>query len=92
MFPRANDEHIIEGYSRGLVMDPIILNQSDLDRRIRAVVAVLLLASNYFLDLSTGVSQAALIVAAILLFNAVSGNCYIYRMFGYSSCPIPDSA
>jgi hypothetical protein len=72
-------------------MDLIIVNQSDLDRRFRGAVAIFLLASNYFLDLSTGVSQAALIVAAILLFNAISGNCYIYRMFGYSSCPIPDS-
>ena len=66
-------------------MDLIIVNQSALDRRIRVVVAVLLLASYFFLDLSTGVSQASLIVAAILLFNAISGNCYIYRIFGYSS-------
>ncbi len=70
----------------------IIINQSNNDRMIRVVVAVALIAMCFFMDLSMGnfIGTIGLVVVGTLLFNAISGNCYIYRMLGINTCPISE--
>ena len=70
-----------------------VTNQSNKERIIRAVIAVLLILA-YFVVPSSVNNSIALIglgVAGVLVFNAISGNCYIYRMLGINTCPIPES-
>ena len=66
-----------------------VTNQSNKDRIIRAVIAALLILA-YFVVPSSVNNSIVLIglgVAGVLVFNAVSGNCYIYRMLGINTCP-----
>ena len=68
-----------------------VTNQSNKDRIIRAVIAALLILA-YFVVPSSVNNSIVLIglgVAGVLVFNAVSGNCYIYRMLGINTCPLP---
>ncbi|MBT04768.1 MAG: hypothetical protein CMA92_03235 [Euryarchaeota archaeon] len=70
-----------------------VINQSNKDRIIRAVIAALLILA-YFVVPSSVNNSIVLIglgVAGVLVFNAVSGNCYIYRMLGINTCPLPQS-
>tara|TARA_B100001564_G_scaffold296250_1_gene261665 strand:+ start:314 stop:562 length:249 start_codon:yes stop_codon:yes gene_type:complete len=70
-----------------------VTNQSNKDRIIRAVIAVVLILA--YLTIPSSVNNSiALIglgVAGVLIFNAISGNCYIYRMLGINTCPLPDA-
>ncbi|RJU82476.1 MAG: DUF2892 domain-containing protein [Candidatus Poseidoniales archaeon] len=70
-----------------------VTNQSNKDRIIRAVIAVVLILA--YLTIPSSVNNTiALIglgVAGVLIFNAISGNCYIYRMLGINTCPLPDA-
>ena len=71
----------------------LVINQSNKDRIIRAVIAVILILS-YFVVPSSVNNSIALIglgVAGVLVFNAISGNCYIYRMLGINTCSLPDN-
>lgn len=67
----------------------LIKNQSNTERMIRAAIAIVVIAVTYFTDSS--LFEPALILGGALIFNAVSGNCYIYRLFGFSTCPLPES-
>ncbi len=71
----------------------IITNQSNNDRIIRAVIAVVLIGTYFAMDFSINaiIANLILMIAAVLLFNAISGNCYIYRIFGINTCKIPES-
>lgn len=42
-------------------------------------------------DQGSALALGCLMVALVLVFNAVSGNCYIYRTLGINTCPLPDS-
>ena len=69
----------------------LVINQSNKDRIIRAVIAILLILA-YFVVPSSVNNSIALIglgVAGVLVFNAISGNCYIYRMLGINTCSLP---
>ena len=66
----------------------MIINQSNTDRMIRAVVAVILLVVSYTSGFDSTIGMMALAVAGVLVFNVVSGNCYIYRMLGINTCPV----
>ena len=66
-----------------------VTNQSNTERIIRAVIAGILIIAGYFVG--SPVFEVGLMLAGVLIFNAVSGNCYIYRMFGFSTCPLPDA-
>ena len=55
---------------------------------IRAVVAVILLVVSYTSGFDSTIGMMALAVAGVLVFNVVSGNCYIYRMLGINTCPV----
>ena len=68
-----------------------VTNQSNKDRIIRAVIAALLILA--YLAVPSSVNNSIVLiglgVAGVLVFNAVSGNCYIYRMLGINTCPLP---
>ena len=66
----------------------MITNQSNTDRMIRAVVAVILLVVSYTSGFDSTIGMMGLAVAGVLIFNAVSGNCYIYRVLGINTCPV----
>ena len=66
----------------------MITNQSNTDRMIRAVVAVILLVVSYTSGFDSTIGMMALAVAGVLVFNAISGNCYIYRVLGINTCPV----
>ena len=70
-----------------------VKNQSDKDRIIRAVIAVILIGFYFAVPSSVNASIAniGLIVAGVLLFNAISGTCMIYRAFGINTCAIKSS-
>lgn len=69
-----------------------VTNQSNIDRIIRAVIATLLILA--YLAVPSSVNNSIVLiglgVAGVLVFNAVSGNCYIYRMLGINTCPRSD--
>ena len=71
----------------------LVRNQSNNDRIIRAVIAVVLILAYLAIPSSVNNSVAliGLGVAGVLLFNAASGNCYIYRMLGINTCPLPEA-
>tara|TARA_B100001094_G_scaffold317600_1_gene360200 strand:+ start:64 stop:306 length:243 start_codon:yes stop_codon:yes gene_type:complete len=66
----------------------MITNQSNAERMIRAIVAVILLVVSYTSGFDSTIGIMALAVAGVLIFNAVSGNCYIYRVLGINTCPV----
>ena len=70
----------------------LVKNQSNTERIIRAVIAVALILAYLAIPSSVNNSIAllGLGVAGVLLFNAVSGNCYIYRALGINTCPLPE--
>lgn len=67
-------------------MNMFKINQSNKERVIRAIIGILLLIP-FFMNASL-ISYVSLAIGGILIFNAVSGVCMIYKMFGYSSCPV----
>lgn len=70
----------------------LVTNQSNTERIIRAVIAVILILAYLAIPSSVNDSIAlvGLGVAGVLLFNAASGNCYIYRTLGINTCPLPE--
>ena len=70
-----------------------VTNQSNKDRIIRAVIAIVLILAYLAIPSSVNntIALIGLGVAGVLLFNAISGNCYIYRMVGINTCPLPDT-
>ena len=66
----------------------MITNQSNTDRMIRAVVAVILLVVSYTSGFDSTIGMMSLAVAGVLVFNAISGNCYVYRVLGINTCPV----
>jgi hypothetical protein len=71
-------------------MDLLILNQSKLDRGIRLFVALFLLIIAYPFENLTPIEFAFIFIAGVLIFNTLSGNCYIYRAFGINTCPVKE--
>ena len=71
----------------------LVTNQSNNERIIRAVIAVVLILAYLAIPSSVNNSIAliGLGVAGVLLFNAASGNCYIYRVLGINTCPLPEA-
>ena len=71
----------------------LVKNQSNTERIIRAVIAVILILAYLAIPSSVNnfIALFGLGVAGVLLFNAVSGNFYIYRAFGINTCPLPEA-
>ncbi|MBQ70914.1 MAG: hypothetical protein CMA65_05440 [Euryarchaeota archaeon] len=70
----------------------LVTNQSNTERIIRAVIAVILILAYLAIpsSVNNSIALVGLGVAGVLLFNAASGNCYIYRTLGINTCPLPD--
>ncbi len=70
----------------------LVTNQSNNERIIRVVIAVVLILAYLAIPSSVNstIALVGLGVAGVLLFNAVSGNCYIYRTLGINTCPLPE--
>ena len=67
-------------------MKIIITNQNNAERITRFIISLFLLPSPLIFGYETfPIVQS--IVGGILLFNALSGMCTIYRLFGVNSFP-----
>ena len=67
-------------------MNIIIKNQSNAERVTRFVISLFLLPSTLIFGYEIfPITQS--IVGGILLFNAISGMCTVYRLFGANTCP-----
>ena len=64
-------------------------NQNTPERILRFLVALVLLPAPFVMEQST-YSLIAAGVGAILLFNALSGTCMTYKMFGVNTCALPE--
>lgn len=71
----------------------LVTNQSNNDRIIRAVIAVVLILAYLVMPSSVSdmIAFIGLGIAGVLLFNAISGNCYVYRALGINTCPLPEN-
>ena len=71
----------------------LVTNQSKNDRIIRAVIAAVLILAYLVMPSSVNntIALLGLGVAGVLIFNAISGNCYIYRALGINTCPLPEA-
>ena len=65
-------------------------NQNTPERVLRLVLAVVLLPAPFVVGQST-YSMFAAGVGGIMLFNAVSGACMIYKAFGVNTCRLPSA-
>lgn len=61
-------------------------NQNKKERITRFVIGLVLCVP--FFNHGYTVSYMLLGIGGILIFNAISGVCMIYKMFGYSTCKI----
>ena len=68
-------------------MKIFIKNQNKSERTTRFIVSVLLIPSAFLYGFDI-FSYLQLITGVILLFNAISGMCVIYRLFGINTCKI----
>ena len=71
----------------------LVTNQSNNDRIIRAVIAVVLILAYLVMPSSVNdmIAFIGLGIAGVLLFNAISGNFYVYRALGINTCPLPEN-
>ena len=69
-------------------MKLLIKNQNNKDRSVRLIISLLLIPTPMIFG-ETKWTMFAGFLGLALLFNALSGNCYVYRIFGVSSCKIP---
>ncbi|NCG00610.1 MAG: DUF2892 domain-containing protein [Euryarchaeota archaeon] len=70
-------------------MELFVTNQSPQDRKFRFSIALVFIALALIMTPSSPVSMGLLFTAGVLLFNAISGTCFIYRVFGINTCPAP---
>lgn len=68
-------------------MQLFLTNQNKAERIARLIVSLFLLPSFFLLD-QTWYSMLVGSVGIILLFNAIVGTCFIYRLFGASTCSV----
>ena len=65
-------------------------NQNKPERILRFLIAVVLLPAPFVVGQSA-YTVAVAVVGAILLFNALTGTCMTYKMFGVNTCKLPAS-
>ncbi len=66
-------------------MDCCKKNLSNLDRGVRAVIGILLVAGFALNYLSWPWNYVILVVGLVLLFTAAIGSCMIYSMLGFKT-------
>jgi hypothetical protein len=64
------------------------VNQSKKERIIRFAIGAIMSIPFFIGDYSF--SFILLLLGGALIFNALSGICFIYKMLGFSTCPIKD--
>jgi len=71
----------------------LVRNQSNNDRIIRAVIAAVLILAYLVMpsSINNTIALFGVGVAGVLLFNAISGNCYIYRALGINTHPLSEA-
>ncbi|QPC85027.1 DUF2892 domain-containing protein [Phototrophicus methaneseepsis] len=62
-------------------------NESNLDRIIRIVLAVVFFVVAATVADNQVVQIGGIVLGAILLITAAVGFCPLYRLFGFSTCP-----
>ena len=60
-------------------------NESNVDRIIRAILAVVLLVVGIWGGLQGALPVVLIVLGAILLFTAITGFCLIYKIFNIST-------
>ncbi len=65
-------------------------NQNKPERVLRLLVSLVLIPAPLLLEQNTYTIIIGA-VGAILLFNAVSGTCMTYKMFGVNTCKLPQT-
>tara|TARA_B100001057_G_scaffold128134_1_gene127207 strand:+ start:1977 stop:2183 length:207 start_codon:yes stop_codon:yes gene_type:complete len=68
-------------------MKIFVKNQNSAERVVRFIVSVFLIPAPLIFG-TNPFSVAQSIVGGILLFNAFSGMCIIYRFFGANTCKV----
>ena len=68
-------------------MKIFLTNQNKSERVARFIISIFLLPAPIIYNYS-GFSLAQFLVGSILIFNAFSGMCLIYRIFGANTCKI----
>ena len=67
-------------------------NESGVDRIIRLVLAVALVAGAWAAGFGSVLGIVLLVLAAVLVVTAAVGFCPLYRVFGLSTCPAPQAS
>ena len=67
-----------------------VTNQNKPERVLRLLVSLVLIPAPLLLEQNTYTIILGA-VGAILLFNAVSGTCMTYKMFGVNTCKLPQT-
>jgi len=68
----------------------VTVNESDLDRLIRAGIAVTALGTGVAIGgIFNPIGIGLFGVAGMAAFTAVSGYCPLYALLGVSTCPVP---
>ena len=62
-------------------------NEGTLDRALRVIVGIALLAW-FFLDQGTGFWHYAKLIGVVPLLTGLIGSCPVYTLFGLSTCPM----
>ena len=65
-------------------------NQNKPERVLRLLISLVLIPAPLLLEQNTYTIIIGA-VGAILLFNAVSGTCMTYKMFGVNTCKLPQA-
>lgn len=67
-------------------------NENTVDRVIRLVIAVAAVAGAVAVGVGTAWGIVLLVVAVVMVVTAAVGFCPLYRLFGISTCKVPNSA
>ena len=68
-------------------MNLFVTNQNKSERILRFIISLFLLPATYFVGNSI-YSLTLSVIGGILLFNAIVGTCFTYRLFGINTCKI----
>ena len=68
-------------------MKIFVVNQNGAERVVRLIIACLLIPA-YFIIESSLYTLSLSVVGGIALYNSISGNCVIYRIFGVNTCKV----
>ena len=66
-------------------MKILYTNQNKNERILRLIISLFLLPAPYLIGFNL-YSNILLFVGCILMFNAIFGTCYIYRIFRINTC------